>query len=176
MRSVVLHVQEVRGQSALRGVWVRWRTLALPLVTSASLRLGARARRAGDQTIVVQRLGDATGDDAEIKVGGVAAQDSVGVVDVGAREVCDGRVKLRETDKDLLVAVIALAGSFSGRGGGLWSPADGAQVATRSVSGKHAQKCERIKREKRRSKMHMHMHTNIQERRWQQAEQGTAAR
>ena len=111
MRSVVLHVQEVRGQSALRGVWVRWRTLALPLVTSASLRLGARARRAGDQTIVVQRLGDATGDDAEIKVGGVAAQDGVGVVDIGAREVRDGRVQMRETDKNLLrVVVIALAG------------------------------------------------------------------
>lgn len=108
MRSVVLHVQEVRGQSALRGVRVRRRTLALLLVSATSLRLSAWTGRTVDQTIVVQRLGDATGDDAEIKVGGVAAQDGVGVVDIGAREVRDGRVQMRETDKNLLVVVVMM--------------------------------------------------------------------
>lgn len=97
----MLHVQEVRSQSALGRVRVRGRTLALALVTTG-LRLGARARRAGNQTIVVQRLGDPTGDNAQVKVCGVATQSRVGMVDVGAREVRNGRVKLREANKNLL--------------------------------------------------------------------------
>jgi len=79
-------------------------TLAFLLVT-AGLGLSAGTGGTGDYAILVQGVGDAAVDDAKVEILGLATQDSVGVVDVGARQVRDCGVQLRKANEDLFGGV-----------------------------------------------------------------------
>lgn len=66
----MLHVQEVRGQSPFRGVRV---VVALALLfVAAGLGLSAGAGGTSEQTILVQGVGDAAVDDAQVEILGLA--------------------------------------------------------------------------------------------------------
>lgn len=103
LRSVVLHVQEVRGQRPLGGIGIV--ALAL-LALAAGLRLSAGAPGTMNQTMLVQRVGDPAVDDTKVELGRVTTQNGVGVVDVGARQIRDSRVQLRKADENLLANIV----------------------------------------------------------------------
>lgn len=90
--AVVLHVEEEGGQGALGSVGVRGSTLALLLL--AHFGLGARAGGTRTkQARLIQRAGDA-GDAADVQSSGGAAQDSIGMVEIGLGQLGDSRRQL----------------------------------------------------------------------------------
>lgn len=114
LRPVVLHVQEVRGQRPLGGIGIV--TLALFALAAAGLRLSTGAPGTMNQTMLVQRVGDPTVDDTKVELGRVTAQNGVGVVDVGARQIRDSRVQFRKADQDLLASIVLIEVLYDGCG------------------------------------------------------------
>lgn len=96
--TVVLHVEEERGEGALGSVRVRGSALALLL----PIRVRIRARARGASTRAIESAGNATGEVAQVKQrNGIPAQDSVGMVDVSFLHGGDRFGQLREAGNDL---------------------------------------------------------------------------
>lgn len=95
----MLHVQEVRGQGTLGCVRVRRSALALLLL--ANLGLGARAAGAGAQQSILQKRSSDVAGVAQVKGRETRVQHSVGMVDISASQIRDGRLQIRQADQNL---------------------------------------------------------------------------
>lgn len=93
----MLHVQEVGGQGTLG--CVRVRRSALALLPVASLGLGARAAGACTQHSILQERGSDVADMAQVRE--TRVQHSVGMGDIGASQIGDRRLQIRQADKNL---------------------------------------------------------------------------
>lgn len=96
--TVALHEEEVRGQSAFGRIGIMSASLLSLLV--ANFRVHTGTGETAQQTIFKKGAGNAACD-AGVNASRARVQDGVGVVDVGARQVGDGRLELRETDDHL---------------------------------------------------------------------------
>jgi hypothetical protein len=95
----MLHVQEVRGQGTLGCVRVRRSALALLLL--ANLGLGARAAGARTQQSILQERSSDVASVAQVQRRETRVQHSVGMVDIGASQIGDRGLQIRQADKNL---------------------------------------------------------------------------
>lgn len=95
----MLHVQEVRSQGTLGCVRVRRSALALLLL--ANFGLGARAAGACTQQSILQKRSSDVAGVAQVQRRETRIEHSVGVVDIGASQIRDGRLQIRQADENL---------------------------------------------------------------------------